>query len=61
VDGGLDSRIMVSDTRRDAGCATYVTLVLRGGRVNSTSSSHLGRAAIVSGRIRVDRRRLAER
>lgn len=43
VEGGLDSRIIVSDTRLDAGRATYVTLVFRGGRVNSTSSSHLGR------------------
>lgn len=41
---GLDSRIIVSDTRCDVGCATYVTLVFRAGRVNSTSSSHLGRA-----------------
>lgn len=40
----LDSRIIVSETRREAGRATYVTFVFRAGRVNSTSSSHLGRA-----------------
>lgn len=36
---GLDSRIMVSETRREAGRA----FAFRGGWVNSTSSSHLGR------------------
>ena len=42
----LDSRITVSETRREAGRATYVTFVFRAGRVNSTSSSHLGRAVV---------------
>jgi hypothetical protein len=46
---GLDSRILVSDTRLEAGCATYATVVFRAGRVNSRSSSHLGRAVGVSG------------